>query len=105
MLDRSLNLPPDAPIFGRGDGLPAQWALSRAPVPYPEAVSAMEARAAAIADGTAGELIWLLEHPPLYTAGISAKDDDLLEPNRSPSSPAAAAGSSPITAQASGWPM
>jgi lipoyl(octanoyl) transferase len=44
----------------------------------------MEARAAAIADGTAGELIWLLEHPPLYTAGVSAKDTDLLEPNRFP---------------------
>jgi lipoyl(octanoyl) transferase len=41
--------------------------------PYPAAVAAMEARAAAIADGTAGELIWLLEHPPLYTAGVSAK--------------------------------
>ena len=84
MLDRSLNLSPDAPIFGRDDGLPTQWAVSRTPVPYPEAVAAMEARAAAIADGTAGELIWLLEHPPLYTAGVSAKDTDLLEPNRFP---------------------
>jgi len=84
MLDRSLNLSPDAPIFGRDDALPAQWAVSRAPVPYPEAVVAMEARAAAIADGTAGELIWLLEHPPLYTAGVSAKGDDLLDPNRFP---------------------
>jgi lipoyl(octanoyl) transferase len=44
----------------------------------------MEARAAAIADGTAGELIWLLEHPPLYTAGISAKGGDLIEPDRFP---------------------
>jgi lipoyl(octanoyl) transferase len=44
----------------------------------------MEARAAAIADGTAGELIWLLEHPPLYTAGVSAKTADLLEPERFP---------------------
>ena len=84
MLDRSLNLSPDAPIFGRDDGLPTQWAVSRTPVPYPEAVAAMEARAAAIADGTAGELIWLLEHPPLYTAGVSAKGTDLLEPNRFP---------------------
>jgi lipoyl(octanoyl) transferase len=84
MLDRSLNLPTDAPIFGRNDGLPAQWAVSRALVPYPEAVAAMEARAAAIAEGAAGELVWLLEHPPLYTAGVSAKDDDLLEPNRFP---------------------
>ena len=84
MLDRSLNLSPAAPIFGRDDGLAAQWAVSRAPVPYPEAVAAMEARAAAIAEGTAGELVWLLEHPPLYTAGVSAKGDDLLDPNRFP---------------------
>ena len=84
MLDRSLNLSPDAPIFGRDDGLAAQWAVSRAPVPYPEAAAAMEARAAAIAEGTAGELVWLLEHPPLYTAGVSAKNDDLLDPNRFP---------------------
>jgi lipoyl(octanoyl) transferase len=44
----------------------------------------MEARAAAIADGTAGELIWLLEHPPLYTAGVSAKPGDLIQPDRFP---------------------
>jgi lipoyl(octanoyl) transferase len=44
----------------------------------------MEARAAAIADGTAGELIWLLEHPPLYTAGVSAKPGDLIAPDRFP---------------------
>jgi lipoyl(octanoyl) transferase len=44
----------------------------------------MEARAAAIAEGTAGELVWLLEHPPLYTAGVSAKPEDLLEPGRFP---------------------
>ncbi|GGL41902.1 octanoyltransferase [Caulobacter rhizosphaerae] len=44
----------------------------------------MEARAAAIADGTAGELIWLLEHPPLYTAGVSSKPADLIAPDRFP---------------------
>jgi lipoyl(octanoyl) transferase len=44
----------------------------------------MEARAAAIAEGTAGELIWLLEHPPLYTAGVSAKAGDLIQPDRFP---------------------
>lgn len=47
-------------------------------MPYLEAVDAMEARVAAIADGSAPELIWLLEHPPLYTAGTSAKAVDLL---------------------------
>jgi lipoyl(octanoyl) transferase len=70
--------------FLRSDGTPVQWALSPAPVPYPEAVAAMEARAQAIAEGTAGELVWLLEHPPLYTAGVTAKADDLLSPDRFP---------------------
>lgn len=83
MLDQGLNPAAEA-LFGRTDGVPAAWAVSRAPVGYPEAVAAMEARAAAIADGTAGELVWLLEHPPLYTAGVSARPDDLLEPNRFP---------------------
>jgi len=84
MLDRVLNPEAKAPIFGREDGLAAGWAVSSRPVPYPEAVAAMEARAAAIAEGRAGELVWLLEHPPLYTAGVSAKPEDLLEPDRFP---------------------
>ena len=75
MLNRSLNSPP----FAREDGLPAEWALSPAPVPYEAAVAAMEARAAAIHRGEAGELVWLLEHPPLYTAGVSARPGDLLD--------------------------
>ena len=61
-----------------------EWRISDRPVSYPEALAEMEARAAAIADGTAGELIWLLEHPPLYTAGVSAKGADLIEPERFP---------------------
>ena len=61
-----------------------EWRLDEAPVPYPEAVAAMEARAAAIRDGGARELVWLLEHPPLYTAGTSAREADLLEPDRFP---------------------
>src|ERR1700754_4152178 len=83
MLDRSLNSEAAA-LFGRDDGAPAGWAVSRGPVAYPDAVAAMEARAAAIAEGTAGELVWLLEHPPLYTAGISAKGGDLLDPKALP---------------------
>lgn len=71
-------------ILRRDDGLPAGWAVSRGLVPYPEAVAAMEARAAAIAEGRAGELIWLLEHPPLYTSGVSAKAEDLLAPGDIP---------------------
>ncbi len=60
------------------------WQISDGPVPYPDAVAAMKARAGAVADGQANELVWLLEHPPLYTAGTSAKADDLLAPNRFP---------------------
>jgi len=56
-----------------------EWAIGDRPVAYPEALARMEARAAAIAEGDAGELVWLLEHPPIYTAGTSAKDGDLLE--------------------------
>jgi lipoyl(octanoyl) transferase len=84
MLDRVLNPATEAPIFGRSDNTPAGWAVSRLPVAYPDAVAAMEARAAAIAEGSAGELVWLLEHPALYTAGVSAKPADLLEPDRFP---------------------
>ena len=70
--------------FIRGDDRPVGWAVSAAPVDYPVAVAAMEARAAAIAEGTAGEMVWLLEHPPLYSAGVSAKASDLLDPARFP---------------------
>ena len=84
MLDRALNPGTSPPFFARDDDAPVGWAVSRGPVGYLEAVAAMEARAAAIAEGLAGELIWLLEHPPLYTAGVSAKPGDLLEPGRFP---------------------
>jgi lipoyl(octanoyl) transferase len=60
------------------------WAISDCLVSYLDAVSFMQSRAIAIADGRAPELIWLLEHPPLYTAGTSAKPEDLLEPNLFP---------------------
>ena len=56
-----------------------EWLISDAPVPYLEAVAVMEARVAAIVAGQAPELLWLLEHPPLYTSGTSGKDADLLE--------------------------
>jgi len=67
----------------RGD-LPVEWQSSGGLVAYDEAVAAMEARAAGIRAGTAGELVWLLEHPPLYTAGTSARPEDLLAPGRLP---------------------
>ena len=84
MLDRSLNPAAKPPSLLRRDGQPAAWAVSRTKVDYPAAVEAMEARAAAIAEGRAGELVWLLEHPALYTAGVSARDGDLLQPDRFP---------------------
>ncbi len=61
-----------------------EWITSDTPVPYADALTFMEARAEAIAAGTADEAIWLLEHPPLYTAGTSAKIDDLVDPDRFP---------------------
>lgn len=63
---------------------PIEWRISDRPVPYPDAVAAMEERVAAIRAGTAPELVWLLEHPPLYTAGTSANPADLLDPDRFP---------------------
>jgi lipoyl(octanoyl) transferase len=71
-------------MFARADGRPAGWATSPGQVPYPDAVAAMHVRAAAIAAGEAEELVWLLEHPPLYTGGVSAKPEELLSPDRFP---------------------
>jgi lipoyl(octanoyl) transferase len=63
---------------------PVEWQVSAGLTPYPEAVAAMEARVAAIASGQAPERVWLVEHPPLYTAGTSADPADLLAPGRFP---------------------
>ncbi|MDE2167339.1 MAG: lipoyl(octanoyl) transferase LipB [Alphaproteobacteria bacterium] len=57
-----------------------EWRRNTRPVPYEEAVSVMEARVREIRAGTAPELVWLLEHPALYTAGTSARDGDLVDP-------------------------
>jgi len=73
------DLPPDRPA-----PLPfpasVEWRVASAPVDYPTALADMEARAAAIHDGQAQERVWLLEHPPLYTAGTSADPAELLDP-------------------------
>ncbi|MCA8884190.1 MAG: lipoyl(octanoyl) transferase LipB [Rhodobacteraceae bacterium] len=61
-----------------------EWQFTDRLVPYPEALHTMEARVAAIRAGTASEQIWLLEHPPLYTAGTSARREDLTDPDRFP---------------------
>ncbi len=58
---------------------PPEWRIGDGPTPYPEALAVMERRVAAIREGTAGELVWLLEHPPLYTAGSSARPADLVD--------------------------
>lgn len=63
---------------------PPDWCISPDPVSYPAAVALMEARVALIVEGRAAEAVWLLEHPPLYTAGSSAKDADLIDPARFP---------------------
>ena len=63
---------------------PVEWRIARALVPYEQAVAEMEARVAAIRAGEAAELVWLVEHPPLYTAGTSADAADLIEPGRLP---------------------
>ena len=61
-------------------GAPAAWRIETAPVAYEKALAVMEARAAAIAAGEADELVWLIEHPSLYTAGTSARSEHLVEP-------------------------
>ncbi len=61
-----------------------EWLASSEPVPYADAVAAMDARVAAIAHGAAAECVWLLQHPPLYTAGTSADPAELLSPDRFP---------------------
>ena len=63
---------------------PVEWRISDAPVDYVTALAVMEARVDAIAAGTAPDCVWLIEHPPLYTAGTSARDADLLTPGRFP---------------------
>jgi lipoyl(octanoyl) transferase len=68
------------PFRGAAGGRPLEWRISDHPVPYPEAVAAMEARVDEIAARRAGELVWLLEHPPLYTSGTSGQPSDLLDP-------------------------
>jgi lipoyl(octanoyl) transferase len=63
---------------------PLEWRIAEGLIPYTDALAAMEERVAAIRAGTAGELAWLLQHPPLYTAGTSARPEELEEPDRFP---------------------
>ena len=71
----------DLTLLSRASGGGAvEWLISDTPVPYPEAIAVMEAQVAGIAAHEAPELVWLLEHPPLYTSGTSGKAGDLLDP-------------------------
>ncbi|MBL8673055.1 MAG: lipoyl(octanoyl) transferase LipB [Alphaproteobacteria bacterium] len=84
----SAAAPERAPPALLADAIPGPggvaWCRAEGLVPYVEAVAAMEGRVAAIADGSAPETVWLIEHPPLYTAGTSAQQRDLLAPDRFP---------------------
>ena len=83
MITEALNcVGPDK--LRRADDAAVDWLVADAPVEYPVALQAMKDRATAIARGEAAELVWLVEHPPLYTAGTSAHGQDLLDPKRFP---------------------
>ena len=79
MLDEPLK---DTSFHSLDDGLTPEWVVAQGLVPYPEALAVMEARVAAISAGEAREMVWLLEHPPIYTGGVSAKPSDLIAPDR-----------------------
>ena len=81
--DLALNpMPVLAPVLAHDWAL--DWRVEDAPLPYPAALAAMEARAGAIRAGTASEQVWLVEHPPLYSAGTSARMEDLADAGRFP---------------------
>jgi len=69
--------PLPAGFLAAAGSAPVEWRISDTPVAYEDALRTMDARVAAIAAGTAPELVWLLEHPPLYTAGTSTRPEDL----------------------------
>lgn len=81
MTERSLIATSFLPISGSS---PVEWRIEPGLTPYDQALTFMESRAEAIRLGTAGELVWLVEHPPIYTAGTSAQDSDLVQPDRFP---------------------
>ncbi|WP_306886316.1 lipoyl(octanoyl) transferase LipB [Amorphus orientalis] len=84
---RSVDTAADALLTGLRadpDAPPVEWVIEDEPVAYGDALAEMEARAAAVAEGRAAERVWLLEHPPLYTAGTSARAEDLVAPDRFP---------------------
>ncbi len=81
MTDRSQLATSFLPLPGTP---PVEWRIEPGLTPYPQALAFMEARAEAIRAGTTSELVWLVEHPALYTAGTSARVEDLIDPERFP---------------------
>lgn len=81
MTERSQIATSFLPIPGSA---PVEWRIENGLTPYPDALAFMESRAAEIRAGNAAELVWLVEHPPLYTAGTSARPQDLIDANRFP---------------------
>jgi lipoyl(octanoyl) transferase len=78
------NASPDIRFFAQQDAPPVEWRVFHGLQPYVETIAAMEDYAEAVSQGVAPEAIWLLEHPPLYTAGTSTNPADLVEPDRLP---------------------
>jgi lipoyl(octanoyl) transferase len=74
----------DTSFLPAADSPPVEWRIEPGLTAYEDALAFMESRAAAIREGSAGELVWLVEHPPLYTAGTSAQPGDLVDPDRFP---------------------
>lgn len=81
MTERSQIATSFLPIPGSS---PVEWRIENGLIPYPDALAFMESRAAEIRAGNVAELVWLLEHPPLYTAGTSARPQDLIDASRFP---------------------
>ena len=75
---------PRSTMLPQRSAVPVEWAIAESPVAYADAVAVMESRVAAILAGEAPEQIWLVEHPPLYTAGTSSDPAHLLAPDRFP---------------------
>src|ERR1700722_3451440 len=74
------RMAPQPPFLPAHNCAPVEWRVAPGLTDYADAVSQMEARATAISEQRASEQVWLVEHPPLYTAGTSAKDGDLIDP-------------------------
>jgi len=82
-MEINLNNAPASPVI-QDEGKPVKWQISDDLVDYPGAVAYMEERVQGIRNQTADEMVWLLEHPPLYSAGTSAAPDELVDPDRFP---------------------